>query len=143
MGKAVHSRSGKNLPPHRPRKVFDRKKVVELRRQGMSLRGIAKEMGIGLGTVTRTLKYEGGGPTHDNSPSRNSATATCEPRVRAVETGRHERSPHDDNRTASTQQAKENHTMQEKHNEPHERRVPAADEWNEELHGLTRPNRRD
>ncbi len=56
VGKTVESRSGKNLPPHRPRKVFDRKEVLELRRQGLSLRKIAEQMGIGLGTVTRTLK---------------------------------------------------------------------------------------
>ncbi len=60
VGKTVHSRSGKNLPPHRPRKVFDRRKVLELRRQGMSLRQIAKVMGIGLGTVTRALTKRAG-----------------------------------------------------------------------------------
>ena len=56
VGKTVHSRSGKDLPPHRPRKIFDRDKVVEFRRQGLSLRQIAREMGLGLGTVTRTLQ---------------------------------------------------------------------------------------
>lgn len=55
VGKTVHSRSGKNLPPHRPKRIFDRQKVVELYRQGMSLRKIAKKLGIGLGTVSRTL----------------------------------------------------------------------------------------
>ena len=34
VGKTVHSRSGKNLPPHRPKKIFDREEVVKLRRQG-------------------------------------------------------------------------------------------------------------
>ena len=56
VGKTVHSRSGKDLPPHRPRKIFDRRKVVDLADQGMSLRQIAKRMAIGLGTVSRTLK---------------------------------------------------------------------------------------
>jgi putative DNA-invertase from lambdoid prophage Rac len=56
VGKTVHSRSGKNLPPHRPKKVFDREKAARMRQQGRSLRAIAEEMGIGLGTVTRTLQ---------------------------------------------------------------------------------------
>ena len=56
VGKTVHSRSGKDLPPHRPRRIFDRDRVVELRRQRLSLRQIAREMGLGLGTVTRTLQ---------------------------------------------------------------------------------------
>ena len=56
VGKTVHSRSGKDLPPHRPRKIFDRQKVVELAEQGFSLRHIAKRMSIGLGTVSRTLQ---------------------------------------------------------------------------------------
>jgi len=56
VGKTVHSRSGRNLPPHRPKKVFDHEKVFELRRSGLSLREIAKKLGLGLGTVTRTLQ---------------------------------------------------------------------------------------
>ena len=56
VGKTVQSRSGKNLPPHRPKKIFDRHKVVEMRRKGLSLRVIAGKMGIGLGTVSRTLE---------------------------------------------------------------------------------------
>ena len=56
VGRTVHSRSGKDLPPHRPRKIFDRQKVVELSEQGFSLRQIAKSMGIGLATVSRALK---------------------------------------------------------------------------------------
>jgi DNA invertase Pin-like site-specific DNA recombinase len=34
VGKTVHSRSGRDLPPHRPKKVFDRDEVVDLRRRG-------------------------------------------------------------------------------------------------------------
>ncbi len=56
VGKTVHSRSGKDLPAHRPRKIFDREKVVRLRQDGLSLRQIASSMGIGLGTVSRTLQ---------------------------------------------------------------------------------------
>lgn len=55
-GKTVHSRSGRDLPPHRPRKVFDRDTVVELHRQGSSMRAIAKGLMIELGTVSRILK---------------------------------------------------------------------------------------
>ena len=56
VGKEVHSRSGRNLPPHRPRKIFDRERVAELRSQGLSLRQIARDLDLGLGTVTRTLR---------------------------------------------------------------------------------------
>jgi len=56
VGKTVHSRSGKNRPPYRPRKIFDRERVVRLRAQGLSLRQVSYEMGIGLGTVVRTLR---------------------------------------------------------------------------------------
>ena len=56
VGKAVYSRSGRNLPPHRPRRIFDREQVAALRQQGFSLRQIAKKLGVGLGTITRTLQ---------------------------------------------------------------------------------------
>jgi DNA invertase Pin-like site-specific DNA recombinase len=56
VGKTISSRSGKNLPPHRPKKIFNREQVLELRRQGASIRQIAKRLGLGLGTVARTLK---------------------------------------------------------------------------------------
>jgi hypothetical protein len=39
----------------RPNRVFDRQRAVELRRQGRSLPQIARELGIGLGTVLRAL----------------------------------------------------------------------------------------
>ncbi len=60
IGKAIQSHSGKNQPPHRPKKVFDRQRVLELRRKGVSMRGIARRIGIGLGTVSRTLDERSG-----------------------------------------------------------------------------------
>ena len=56
VGTTVTSRSGLNLPPHRPRKIFDREEVFQLRRQGRSYRQIAKSLALGVGTVVRTLQ---------------------------------------------------------------------------------------
>jgi DNA invertase Pin-like site-specific DNA recombinase len=56
VGKTVHSRSGRDLPSHRPQRIFDREQVAALRAQRLSLRQIAKKLGLGLGTVTRTLQ---------------------------------------------------------------------------------------
>jgi len=55
VGRTVHSKSGKDLAPHRPRKVFDREQVIRLHREGLSLRGVASRLHIGLGTVSRTI----------------------------------------------------------------------------------------
>jgi hypothetical protein len=49
VGKTVYSRSGRNLPPHRPKKIFDREEVLRLRHQGQSYRQIAKSLGLGVG----------------------------------------------------------------------------------------------
>ena len=62
VGTTVHSRSGRDLPPHRPKRIFDREAVVALRRQGLPLRAIARRLGLGLGTVTRTLNERSGTP---------------------------------------------------------------------------------
>ncbi len=62
VGETVHSRSGRDLPAHRPKLIFDRESVVALRRQGLPLREIARRLGLGLGTVTRTLKERSGTP---------------------------------------------------------------------------------
>jgi DNA invertase Pin-like site-specific DNA recombinase len=56
VGTTVYSRSGKNLPPHRPKKIFNRAQVLELRRQGASIRQIANRLGLGVGTIARTLR---------------------------------------------------------------------------------------
>src|SRR5215831_9047893 len=44
VGKETRSRSGKNLPVGRPRRIFDREKVRELRAHGLSPRKIAAMM---------------------------------------------------------------------------------------------------
>ena len=75
-GKAVQSRSGKNLPPHRPKKVFDRDKVVELRGRGLSLRAIARRMRIGLGTVARVLAGRGEGSLGENGDQKTAHVAS-------------------------------------------------------------------
>jgi DNA invertase Pin-like site-specific DNA recombinase len=68
VGKTVRSRSGKNLAPHRPKRIFDRDSVAQLRAQGLSIRQIAAKLGIGLGTAARTLqavpKVRGGEVEH-------------------------------------------------------------------------------
>jgi putative DNA-invertase from lambdoid prophage Rac len=55
VGKEVHSKSGKDLPVGRPKRVFARQRVFELRAQGVSYRQIARRLGIGEGTVRRVL----------------------------------------------------------------------------------------
>ena len=62
VGKTVHSRSGRDLPPHRPKKIFNRESVIKLRTQGLSLRKIAQRLGIGLGTVVRSLQERSKSP---------------------------------------------------------------------------------
>jgi DNA invertase Pin-like site-specific DNA recombinase len=68
VGKTVHSRSGKDLPPHRPKKVFDRQAVLKLRAKGVSLRGIAKRLKLGFGTVSRTIQEAGPIPNPSPGP---------------------------------------------------------------------------
>jgi DNA invertase Pin-like site-specific DNA recombinase len=55
VGKTVYSRSGKNLPVGRPRKIFNRARVAELRARGISYRQIAAILGVGEGTVRRVF----------------------------------------------------------------------------------------
>ena len=55
VGKEVHSKSGKDLPVGRPKRIFARQRVFELRSQGVSYRQIAKQMRIGEGTVRRVI----------------------------------------------------------------------------------------
>jgi DNA invertase Pin-like site-specific DNA recombinase len=63
VGKEVHSRSGKDLPVGRPRRVFARQKVFELRTTGLSYRQIARQLKIGEGTVRRLLAQQRIDPT--------------------------------------------------------------------------------
>ena len=56
VGKEISSRSGKNLNIGRPRRIFDKEEAFKFRSEGLSLRRIARELGIGLGTVSRTLR---------------------------------------------------------------------------------------
>ena len=53
-GVANARRQGKRLG--RPRRVFDRSRAQELRRQGLSFPKIAQELGVGYGTLVRALR---------------------------------------------------------------------------------------
>ena len=61
-GLAAARRRGAKLG--RPTVTFDRQKALQLRAQGLSFREVAKQLGVGLGTVQRALK--GGVP---NTPA--------------------------------------------------------------------------
>jgi len=56
VGKRVHSKSKADLPPGRPRIIFRRDKVLELRKQGMSWRNIASELGVDVSTIRLSVK---------------------------------------------------------------------------------------
>lgn len=58
VGSQVHSRSGKDLPPHRPRAVFDREQLRKLAAAKLSVRAIAKQLGVSRQTVQRELNQE-------------------------------------------------------------------------------------
>jgi DNA invertase Pin-like site-specific DNA recombinase len=55
VGKEVHSKSGKDLPVGRPKRIFNHKRVFQLREQRYSYRQIARQLQIGEGTVRRVL----------------------------------------------------------------------------------------
>ena len=40
----------------RPKRIFDRAEVVRRRRAGLSIERIAREMGLGVGTVARVIQ---------------------------------------------------------------------------------------
>lgn len=56
VGVEVHSRSGKNLAPHRPVKVFDRQAARDLRAAGASLRAISRRLNVPVMTLQRALQ---------------------------------------------------------------------------------------
>lgn len=53
VGETVHSKSGKDLPPHRPRKILDRDRILFLREQGHSWRKIGRMVGANPSTLLR------------------------------------------------------------------------------------------
>lgn len=55
IGKMKHSKSGRDLPPGRPKRIFDRQQVLQLRKQGLSLNKISEILKVGRGTVERAL----------------------------------------------------------------------------------------
>ena len=56
IGKKKHTRSGKDLPPGRPKRIFRRDEAIQLRMQGVSLRKIAAYLGVPFTTVADALK---------------------------------------------------------------------------------------
>lgn len=56
IGKERNSRSGKNLAPHRPKRIFRRDVAAKLRLEGKSFRAIAKQLGVPVSTIVDALK---------------------------------------------------------------------------------------
>jgi putative DNA-invertase from lambdoid prophage Rac len=56
IGKERNSRSGKNLAPHRPKRIFRRDLAEKMRREGKSFRAIARELSVPVSTVVDALK---------------------------------------------------------------------------------------
>jgi len=55
VGKARHSKSGKDMPCGRPRKVFRRDLAEQMRARGDSWRAIARELGVAQATIRKAL----------------------------------------------------------------------------------------
>ena len=61
----------------RPRRIFDRDEIVRLRERGLSIRAIAREMGLGSGTISRILEAASGGRGSSRiSPDPSSCSKT-------------------------------------------------------------------
>jgi DNA invertase Pin-like site-specific DNA recombinase len=56
VGNSRHSKSGKDLPVGRPKKVFRRDEAVKLRAGGMSLRAIALRLNVPFSTIRRSVE---------------------------------------------------------------------------------------
>jgi putative DNA-invertase from lambdoid prophage Rac len=56
VGTTRHSRSGKDLPPGRPARIFRRDRAAALRKQGKSFRAIAAELGVPVSTVVDAVR---------------------------------------------------------------------------------------
>jgi DNA invertase Pin-like site-specific DNA recombinase len=69
VGKEVHSKSGKDLPIGRPKRIFTRQEVSDLRGRGLSYRQIARQLDIGEGTVRRILQADSGGTSTRQKPA--------------------------------------------------------------------------
>ncbi len=61
------TRSGR--PVGRPKTVFRRDQVAELRQQGLSLRAIARKTGVSFGMVRRALKHPAVAPAEIQNPA--------------------------------------------------------------------------
>jgi DNA invertase Pin-like site-specific DNA recombinase len=59
IGKERHSRSGRDLAPHRPKRIFRRDEALKMRKAGKSFRNIAAELGLPLSTVVDAIKAYG------------------------------------------------------------------------------------
>jgi len=64
------SKTGKNRPHGRPRRVFDREDVKLMMRQGVTVRDIAKRLHIGLGTAFRAVAACSKNLSNDSTVSR-------------------------------------------------------------------------
>jgi putative DNA-invertase from lambdoid prophage Rac len=71
IGKTVHTRSGKDLPPGRTRRVFDIERVKALQANGANLCQISRQIGVPRATIQRRLQLE-----RERSQT-NSKTATA------------------------------------------------------------------
>jgi len=56
VGENVYSRSGKNLPMRRPKRIFNQERSIELHQQGAGIRAISKQPERWGGAVTRILQ---------------------------------------------------------------------------------------
>lgn len=56
VGKEKHTRSGKDLPSGRPKRIFRRDLAAQMREEGKSFRTIARELGVPLATVADALR---------------------------------------------------------------------------------------
>jgi putative DNA-invertase from lambdoid prophage Rac len=55
VGKQRHSRSKKDLPVGRPRRIFNRDRALQMRKEGQSVRQIARALGVSHGTIQRVV----------------------------------------------------------------------------------------
>jgi DNA invertase Pin-like site-specific DNA recombinase len=56
IGKDKHTRSGKDLPAGRPRRIFRRDEAARLRELGWSWRAMAKHLGVSASTLRGALR---------------------------------------------------------------------------------------